>query len=116
MPTAPLFARSGISYTALLAAKRHCEQYAEATYKDLNNNNKYDSGEPVTHYTDWRLPTEKEIEIIISLQGTEDQDAPAIDYLLNGYYYMSASGPVYNSKGDNDNTNTSAIRCVRDAY
>ncbi|MBR6814918.1 MAG: hypothetical protein IKM69_03825 [Alistipes sp.] len=87
--------------------REHCKQYVEV-YKDANGN-------PVK-FDDWRLPTEKEIEIIISLQGTEDQDAPAIDYLLNGYYYMSASGPVYNSKGDNDNTNTSAIRCVRDAY
>lgn len=87
--------------------REHCKQYVEV-YKDANGN-------PVK-FDDWRLPTEKEIEIIISLQGTEDQDAPAIDYLLNGYYYMSASGPVYNSKGDNDNTGTSAIRCVRDAY
>ena len=87
--------------------REHCTQYVEV-YMDANGN-------PVK-FDDWRLPTEKEIEIIISLQGTEDQDAPAIDYLLNGYYYMSASGPVYNSKGDNDNTGTSAIRCVRDAY
>ena len=87
--------------------REHCKQYVEV-YKDANGN-------PVK-FDDWRLPTEKEIEIIITLQGTKDQDAPAIDYLLNGYYYMSASGPVYNSKGDNDNTDTSAIRCVRDAY
>ena len=87
--------------------REHCKQYVEV-YKDANGN-------PVK-FDDWRLPTEKEIEIIISLQGTKDQDAPAIDYLLNGYYYMSASGPVYNSKGDNNNTGTSAIRCVRDAY
>lgn len=87
--------------------REHCKQYVEV-YKDANGN-------PVK-FDDWRLPTEKEIEIIISLQGTKNQDAPAIDYLLNGYYYMSASGPVYNSKGDNDNTDTSAIRCVRDAY
>lgn len=87
--------------------REHCKQYVEV-YKDANGN-------PVK-FDDWRLPTEKEIEIIISLQGTKDQDAPAIDYLLNGYYYMSASGPVRNSKGDNDNTGTSAIRCVRDAY
>lgn len=87
--------------------REHCKQYVEV-YKDANGN-------PVK-FDDWRLPTEKEIEIIISLQGTKDQDAPAIDYLLNGYYYMSASGPVYNSKGDNDNTGTSGIRCVRDAY
>jgi hypothetical protein len=65
---------------------------------------------------DWRVPTRAEIDIIISLQGSKNSNADAIDYLLNGYYYMSASGPAYNSQGDNNNTNTSAIRCVRDAY
>lgn len=86
----------------------HCKNYVEV-YKDANGNG--------VILDDWRLPTEAEIKIIIDLQGTEDQDAPAIDYLLNGGYYMSASGPVKNSKGDsNDDEDESAIRCIRDAY
>jgi hypothetical protein len=47
----------------------------------------------------------------------------AVDYLLNGQYYMSASGPVFNPKNDDNvtdinqsNKNDVAIRCVRDVY
>ena len=88
--------------------REHCKNYAE-TYLDANGN--------VIHFTDWRLPTEAELNIIISLQGTSGVQADAIDYLLNGAYYMSASGPVYNSKKDsNDDIHSSAIRCIRDAY
>lgn len=85
----------------------HCKNYVEV-YQDTDGNS--------VVLDDWRLPTAAEIKIIIDLQGGQDDDAPAIDYLLNGYYYMSANGPVSNPKGNNDNTNTSAIRCVRDAY
>lgn len=88
--------------------REHCKQYVEV-YKDANGNG--------VVLDDWRLPTAAELKIIMDLQGTSTQDAPAIDYLLNGYYYMSASGPVYNTKGSNSNNiNSSAIRCVRDAY
>ena len=86
----------------------HCKNYAE-TYIDDNGN--------VIHFTDWRLPTAAELNIIISLQGTSGVQADAIDYLLNGAYYMSASGPVHNSKKNtNDDIHSSAIRCIRDAY
>jgi hypothetical protein len=88
--------------------REHCKNYAE-TYID-------DNGE-VIHFKDWRLPTESELKIIISLQGTSGVQADAIDYLLNGYYYMTASGPTYNSKGNQNNSkNQSAVRCIRDAY
>ena len=86
----------------------HCKNYAE-TYIDANGN--------VIHFTDWRLPTAAELQIIISLQGTSGVQADAIDYLLNGAYYMSANGPVHNSKKNtNDDIHSSAIRCIRDAY
>ena len=55
------------------------------------------------------------MKIIESLQGGPDENADAIDYLLNGHYYMSASGPVYNTQANQDG-DESAIRCVRDAY
>ena len=91
----------------------HAKNYVEVDDID-------DAKDPnrVIVYDDWRLPTEAELKIIIELQGTDGQNADAIDYLLNGAYYMSASGPVYNPKynsGGNDK-NDVAIRCVRDVY
>ena len=74
------------------------------------------------------------MNIIVKLQGGVEDNADAIDYLLNGRYYMSASGPVYNPKntpGKNNNgqylppesafdnpwdATDVAIRCVRDAF
>ena len=93
----------------------HCKNYVEVYFEDADGDHTWDQGEREVHYDDWRLPTEAEIKIIISLQGTATESAPAIDYLLNGRYYMSASGPVYNSKA-NQSGNESAIRCIRDAY
>lgn len=93
----------------------HCKNYVEVD--DVND----DAMDPVITYDNWRLPTKAELEIIIERQGTKNQDADAIDYLLNGAWYMSASGPVFNNKYDPnssnpDNTNQVAIRCVRDAF
>ena len=97
----------------------HCKQYVEVD--DVNDDKK----DPVVVYDNWRLPTKAELEIIINLQATNRQDNnAAIDYLLNGEYYMSASGPVFNIKNDSNiktpETDLSkvdvAIRCVRDAY
>jgi hypothetical protein len=87
----------------------------------------YDDGDPdpnkVVVYDNWRLPTKAEIEIIIELQGKSGENAAAVDYLLNGAYYMSASGPVFNPKNsdgvketDQSKKNDVAIRCVRDVY
>ena len=84
----------------------HCANYVEV-YKDENGN--------AIVLDNWRLPTEAELKIIESLQGGENEDADAIDYLLNGRYYMSASGPVFNNKASQTG-DESAIRCVRDAY
>jgi hypothetical protein len=92
----------------------HAKNYVEVDDID-------DAKDPnrVIVYDDWRLPTEAELKIIIELQGTDGQNADAIDYLLNGAYYMSASGPVYNPKHTNGSINDKddvAIRCVRDVY
>ena len=43
----------------------------------------------------------------------EDEDADAIDYLLNAKYYYSANGRVENSKS---NMNGTGVRCIRDAF
>lgn len=81
----------------------HCKNYVEVV--GTANNKKV--------YKDWRLPTSAEIIFIINNQGTSGQNADAIDYLLNGAYYYSANGPVYNSK---QNQAGKAIRCVHDVY
>ena len=102
----------------LIAFADHCKNYVEVD--DVNDN----KGDPAIVYDNWRLPTEAELKIIIDIQGRSGENADAIDYLLNGAYYMSASGPVYNPKNQdgikelaNPMTATDvAIRCVRDAY
>ena len=101
----------------------HCKNYVEVD--DVNDDKK----DPAITYDNWRLPTEAELNIIISLQGGDGVEADAIDFLLNGQYYMSASGPVYNPKNTAGsqgatlpalsnpwNATDVAIRCVRDAY
>ena len=102
----------------LIAFADHCKNYVEVD--DVNDDKK----DPVEVHDNWRLPTEAELKIIINIQGESGQNADAIDYLLNGAYYMSASGPVYNPK-NSDGTNELAdpmkatdvaIRCVRDAF
>ena len=101
----------------------HCKNYVEVD--DVNDDKKA----PVEVYDNWRLPTEAELKIIMDLQGGDGVEADAIDFLLNGQYYMSASGPVYNPKNTAGSQGATlpalsdpwkatdvAIRCVRDAY
>ena len=96
----------------------HCKNYVEVD--DVND----DGRTKGQVHDNWRLPTEAELKIIMDLQGGDGVDAPAIDFLLNGGYYMSASGPVFNPKNTsgvkeaNDKWSVSdvAIRCVRDAF
>lgn len=102
----------------LIAFADHCKNYVEVD--DVNDDKK----DPVVVYDNWRLPTEAELKIIMNIQGTSGQNADAIDFLLNGGYYMSASGPVFNHKNSDKTTELAdpmqatgvAIRCVRDAF
>ena len=102
----------------LIAFADHCKNYVEVD--DVNDDKKA----PVEVYDNWRLPTEAELKIIMDIQGASGQNADAIDYLLNGGYYMSASGPVFNHKNSDDTKELAdpmkatgvAIRCVRDAF
>ena len=102
----------------LVAFADHCKNYVEVD--DVNDDKK----DPVEVHDNWRLPTKAELEIIINIQGKSGQNADAIDYLLNGAYYMSASGPVYNPKNSDGSSALAnpmdakdvAIRCVRDAF
>ena len=102
----------------LIAFADHCKNYVEVD--DVNDDKK----DPVEVYDNWRLPTEAELKIIMDIQGGSGDNAVAIDFLLNGGYYMSASGPVYNHKNNDGTVELAdpmqatgvAIRCVRDAF
>lgn len=85
-------------------AASHCKQYVEV-YKDKQ------TGKTV-HLDDWRLPTKAELEIIMEFQYKTNA---AMDEVLSGDYYWSASGPVFN-KNASSGGGWVAIRCVRDAY
>lgn len=65
-------------------AASHCKQYVEV-YKD-------EKGKSVA-LSDWRLPTRAELEIIIDFQY---RDNAAMDEVLAGKEYYSASGVVNN--------------------
>ena len=102
----------------LIVFADHAKNYVEVD--DLNDDKKA----PVKVYDNWRLPTEAELKIIMEIQGTDGQNADAIDFLLNGGYYMSASGPVFNPKNTDDTKELAdpkqatgvAIRCVHDVF
>ena len=115
-------------------AKRHCREYVESTYEDLNGNGNPDEGEPVTQYHDWRLPTKAEIEMIIDFQS----NSRAMDVVLMGEhfvcitgqpgqgdneeYWVSSEVPTYKATAEEDidgrgyNYTGYYIRCVRDVY
>lgn len=103
-------------------AKRQCQDYVEARYDDLNGNNDYDAGEPVYHYSDWRLPTRAEIEYIVAHQ----EMSRAMDKVLYAqqYFHASIDPDVYTAETllseEIPNYDTSHkgyyMRCVRDAY
>ena len=78
-------------------AASHCREYVEVAQDG-------------TVYDDWRLPTRAELEIIMEFQYKENA---AMDKVLAGPSYWSASGLVYNNKGSGT---AKTIRCIRDAY
>ena len=78
-------------------AASHCREYVEVAQDG-------------TVYDDWRLPTRAELEIIMEFQYKENA---AMDEVLAGPSYWSASGLVYNNKGSET---AKTIRCIRDAY
>ncbi|MBQ3197292.1 MAG: hypothetical protein IJB63_04155 [Alistipes sp.] len=77
------------------SAESHCSRYIEVAQDG-------------TIYDDWRLPTAAEINIIIDLQ----YDSKAMDPVLTGATYWSASGAQNTGTGDG----TNRTRCIRDAY
>ena len=106
-------------------AERHCKHYVETSYEDANHNNKYDEGEVVHHYKNWRLPTKTEIETIIRYQN----NSRSVDRLLSRQYYFCVTGNadsddvsnIFNwvsSEVPGFDTNSTGyyIRCVRDVF
>ena len=78
-------------------AENHCREYVEASYEDLNGNGQYDSAtETLVHYRDWRLPTKKEIEMIIDYQN----NSRAMDKVLIGEHFICITGNP--GKGNNE--------------
>lgn len=104
-PSFMIASQLGATYspTSVNMAASHCNQYVEV-YEDPQ------TGETV-HLKDWRLPTEAEINIIIRFQYAENA---AMDEVLAGQYYWSATGAVENPNGDGGTS--SAVRCIRDAF
>ena len=91
-------------------AESHCARYVE-TYVD-------DEGNTV-HLDNWRLPTQYEIGVILGLQpgANENTDDMAVDRVLTGSRYWSASGAVSSSNWHNvTNSGSYNIRCIRDVY
>lgn len=93
------------------AAAKHCANYVEV-YEDENGNK--------VHLTNWRLPTQAEIQIITEFQpkaNEKDDLTKAVDRVLSGTNYWSALGIIETETGKiNTNVSEAAIRCVRDAY
>lgn len=100
-PSFMIASQLGAVYTvnSVKMAASHCKEYVEVAKNG-------------TVYDDWRLPTEAEIKIIIDFQYKENA---AMDEVLAGKKYYSASGVVDNPKGSST-TGGTAIRCIRDAY
>lgn len=78
-------------------ALKHCETYREV-------------GTDGTVYDGWRLPTNKEVNIIIDYQG--DSNSP-IDVVLAGSHYRTLSKETQATGISGDN-NGNFVRCVRD--
>ena len=93
--------------TSVEQAERHCREYVEV--HDPDNDPDTDNA---IHYDNWRLPTAAEIQIIIDFQYVENA---AMDEVLSGPYYWSATGQVRNP-GSGDTDSQSAVRCIRDVY
>ena len=93
--------------TSVEQAERHCREYVEV--HDPDNDPDTDNA---IHYDNWRLPTAAEIQIIIDFQYVENA---AMDEVLSGPYYWSATGQVHNP-GSGDTDTQSAVRCIRDVY
>ncbi|MBO8480142.1 MAG: hypothetical protein IAB76_03405, partial [Bacteroidetes bacterium] len=79
------------------AAADHCKQYVEVA-------------ENGTIYSDWRLPTEAELSIIMGYQYNSE----VMDEVLAGRWYWSARNAVENENGEDGSRTNAYIRCIHD--
>lgn len=79
------------------AAADHCKQYVEVA-------------ENGTIYSDWRLPTEAELSIIMGYQYNSE----VMDEVLAGKWYWSARNAVENENGEDGSRTNAYIRCIHD--
>ncbi len=99
-------------------AQKHCKNYVETYIVNDDGDNQLETnrGETLVELRGWRLPTEKEIDIIIQRQSNSE----AMDVLLVGQYYFCASPDKYQPSNYTQSGSTSFsgywTRCVRDAY
>ncbi len=96
-------------------AENHCRNYVEVhKVLDENGNEVMENGYPkVVKYDQWRLPTHYEVGIILKFQDSSD----AMDRVMSGNYYWSASGRVSRTNWQNlPGSGDANIRCVHDAY
>ncbi len=82
-------------------AAKHCKDYVEVS----TDKRKYD---------DWRLPTQEEINSIVSFQN-DDKAKNTMDRVLVGYYYWTANGGQSEKvDGATIDNKSGAVRCIRD--
>lgn len=101
-------------------AKKHCQEYVETHYEDINGDGKYSPGDKVYHYNDWRLPTAAEIDYLVKHQNM----SRAMDVVLSEQYYFHASktpglyteDTILSSEIPDYSTAGWYMRCVRDSY
>lgn len=99
-------------------AQKHCKNYVETYIVNDDGDNQLETGrgETLVELRGWRLPTAKEIDIIIQRQTASD----AMDVLLVGEKYFCASPEKFKESGYKGSGNTDFTgywtRCVRDAY
>lgn len=98
-----------VSNTDKNTAAEHCKNYAEVTGVIWQNGQADYS--KVKNYSDWRLPTAAEIAVIEEYQRAPNS---AVDRVLTGQYYWSASGAVEIRGGSDGSTDKAYIRCIRD--
>lgn len=93
-------------------AREHCEKYVEVTNIPFDEKGNLDyASDEIRRYTDWRLPTPAELDIIIKFQKEPNS---AVDQVLVSEKYWSSNGEHTVNPDASDENKGTRIRCVRD--
>ena len=101
--------RPGMKENYYQIAKDQCKHYVEVYFEDTNGDGKYQDGEPLHEYRDWRLPTKAEVDMIVKHQYI----SRTIDEVMPGQFYYCAS-PLGYTDGGKTGSEGFFIRAVRD--